>query len=83
MSDEYRVEHGRPRTPHGNTKTGLPFYRMEVGDEFTIPAVDYNRTNSARAHFQKKHPGKRFSSRSVRHATDQRVIVQYIFKRET
>ena len=38
---------------HGNTKRGLPFREMDVGDAFYVDAEDYTRASSARAHFYK------------------------------
>jgi hypothetical protein len=51
---EYPVLRGVEKPPHGNTKTGLPFYRLGVGDSFDVPPEQYARASSARAHFQKK-----------------------------
>ena len=76
---EYPVRVAAKR-PHGNTKTGLPFHKMRIGEAFEIPADDYNRTNSARAHYQKKNSLKKFSSSSVR-GPDGR-ITGYIFRRD-
>lgn len=78
---EYTIVRRTPKPPHGNAKTGLPFYRMEVGESFFIPADDYGRTNSARAHFQKKHPGTKFSSSSIRDAEGK--IIKYQFRRDS
>lgn len=77
---EYPVEHEVEKLPHGNARRGLPFYRLEVGEGFTVPPEDYGRTASARAHYQKRHPGTRFSSRSIRSPDGE--IVEYVFKRE-
>lgn len=78
---EYSVEKSPESPPHGNAKTGLPFYRLLVGEGFSVPPEDYSRVASARAHYQTKNPGTRFSSRSVRGPDG--GIVEYVFKRES
>jgi len=81
--NEYPVEKIE-KPPHGNTKTGLPFHRLRVGESFRIPPEEYGRTNSARAHYQKKMRAKgknvKFSSRSIR--DENKSIVGYIFTRD-
>lgn len=81
--DEYPIEHIE-KPPHGNTKTGLPFHKLEVGESFRVPPSDYPRVNCARAHYQKRmrREGKKvkFSSRSVR-APD-RTVIEYVFTRD-
>lgn len=79
---EYQVTR-EPKKPHGNTKTGLPFHRLAVGESFRVPADDYSRTNSARAHYQKKNPKTKFSSRSIRkdEKNNEGPIVGYLFTR--
>jgi hypothetical protein len=57
-SEEYPVEpahhnvEGRPI--HGNTKRGLPFHKMKIGDSFVVPKSDFNRTSCARFHYRKR-----------------------------
>jgi hypothetical protein len=73
------------KAPHGNTTTAAPFYKLKKGEAFRIPVEDYSRVNSARAHFQKKNPKMKFSSRSVREneETGEGPIVGYIFRRDS
>lgn len=85
-STVYPVHKKTKKLPHGNTKTGLPFYEMtQKGDAFVVPPEDYSRTNCARAHFQKKMAMRgtpvKFSSRAVK---DERgKVTSYVFRRET
>lgn len=80
QAEEYPVAPVSPKRPHGNTKTGLPFHRLEIGESFRIPPDDYNRVNSARAHYQKKHGNRvKFSSSSIR---ENGRIVGYLFRRD-
>lgn len=83
-TNEYKVTR-EPKKPHGNTTTAAPFYRLKKGESFRIPAADYPKVNSARAHYQKKNKGTRFSSRSIREneEANEGPIVGYIFRRES
>lgn len=85
VADEYPVEKGVPKPPHGNTKTGLPFYRLRVGESFVVAPDEYSRTNSARAHYKKKHLQRtgvevEFSSGQEKDATG--ALIGYRFRRE-
>lgn len=84
MTSEYRVIHDAPALPHGNTKTGLPFHSMEVGDTLEVPPSEFSRTNSARAHFQKKMAAQgidvKFTSRGVKNGETGK-IAYHVFRR--
>lgn len=82
--DEYKIKRSDVDIPHGNTKRGLPFHKLEVGEYFEVPPDDYGRTNSARAHYQKRMLAKgqrvKFSSRAVKDAAG--AIKGYVFRRD-
>lgn len=82
--DEFPIEKNKPKPPHGNTKTGLPFYRLKIGESFVVPPEDYTRASSARAHFQKKQAKAGnpvvVSSRQVKN--DNGELIGYRFLRE-
>lgn len=84
MTSEYRVIKNGRHVPHGNTRTGLPFHEMEIGDTLEVPPSDFARTSSARAHFQKKmaEQGKpvRFTSRGVKDSETGKVSY-HVFRR--
>ncbi len=69
---------------HGNTKTGLPFRKMLVGDAFYVEPEEYSRASSARAHFYKWYEityGRRPVIRSAMERMDDGTV-KYKFWRE-
>lgn len=83
-NDEYPIQRGKPPAVHGNTKTGLPFHKLKVGDSFEVPPEDYRRTSSARAHFQKKQAleGKRVRISSGQVRDEHGRLKCYRFRRD-
>jgi hypothetical protein len=63
----FKIESGIPMPPRWGDVNGLThtLKQMEVGESFEVPDGDRSRISAAMTYAQTKHPGRKYSQRTV------------------